>query len=426
MSYEALNAILSVTKTSTDYYKELQQETLNQEFENASDVYTIQEEDLVTGIYKDVKVRLNKGITNVNLQLASYVKEDFKKILFQDLNHPLKLGQRFKFFNHTWIVIDLNTVASVNSVCTVRKCNCQVKFYDDTNTLITLDGIAFDPSRTNDGVQNNSLVTSVASMLDILVKYEPVSKKVKRDMRLIIDRRYWIISKVDGLNVGLLKIICKENYEDSVYDDLENGIADRWKHEVEPNYTFDIADLITVKNGSVTSFIYSIKNNGVTVTNPDMTVTIANTAVATYNSVTNVVSGLSVGTTTLTMVFHGLNGIDYTFNANVRVVLATTGDIVTYSILTNDSIIKNEDSFSVPMYVTKTYYAQKYINGDITDANYTVGYVLVGVTPSDVEITMNNGVIDVCNLSVSSGSINFTWTDTVTHIQCIKTINLIN
>lgn len=426
MSYEALDAILSVTNTSTNYFKELQQEILNQEFENASDVYTIQEEDLVTGEFKDVKVRLNKGITSGNLQLNTYTKEDFKKILFQDLNHPLQLGQKFKFFNYTWMIVDLNSVASINSVCMVRKCNCKVKFYKD-NVLYVLDGIAYDPNRTSDGVDNSSLATSGDSMLDILVKYDSNSKKIKRDMRFIIDRRYWVVSKVDGLNTGLLKIICKENYENSSNDDLINGIADRWSTtNPKPNYSFDIQDLITINKNSSTALSYSIKNNGIEVVNPNIEVTISNTSVATYNSITNIINGLVVGSTTLTLVFHGLDDVDYTLTANIRVVLATSGDISTYKILTNDTSVKGEDLYTVPKFIYKTYYAQKYVNNIVADANYNVGYTLSGCTSNQVNININNCMVEIDNISANTGAINITWTDTVTNIKTIKTINLIS
>lgn len=321
----------------------------------------------------------------------------------------------------------------------LKVCNNNLKFITSINDIDTLFEIPCILSNGIIALEENKYITTPSNQLTCIVGTSYIDKiKYIKDSdnptRFIVGgKTYKTIgidntTNVDSEGVGII-IIKLEEDEQSEYDDLLNSIANRWNAtNPKPNYVIDIADLTTVNRGGASNFVYSIKNNGVEVVNPSMTITIANTSIATYNSVNKTISGINTGTTTLTMVFHGADDVDYVYTGNVRVILSTSGDVNTYQILTNDPSVKGENLYTVPRYITKTFYAQRYLNGVMMDANYTVNYSLVNCTANQVEITINNGKVDVYNKSAinNGASINFTFMDTVTRISSIKTINLVS
>ena len=87
------------------------QALLNDQFEVAPDVFTIQEESTFgSNQYSDIVARVNRGIQqNTGLKLG----DDFKNLLFKDLTYAPTLGKKYKFDNNVWIVVFSETIKNL-------------------------------------------------------------------------------------------------------------------------------------------------------------------------------------------------------------------------------------------------------------------------------------------------------------------------
>lgn len=271
LSYEAFNAIQNATNTSTIYYKELLQEKVNKEFENASDVYTVQKENPITGVYEDVEVRVNKGASRTKSLTNAYVFDDFKKIIYKNFDIITYLGDRFKFFDYTWIVVNTDSIASITNSVYVRRCNSKLKFYDDNNIYHELDCVASDKLIN---LQEETYVILPQNELEIIVKFEDGSKLIKPLKRFLINGYPWKVESVDGVSniknsKGFIKI--KLKYDSiGAYDDVVNDIADGLKPRDIPTnpttpttgYSICITGDSILRNTLTASYSTTISNNG--------------------------------------------------------------------------------------------------------------------------------------------------------------------
>src|SRR6185436_2585456 len=103
-TYPYLNAGQPIQQSPKQEYIDLFQETLNDQFYNASDVFTIQEETvLASDIYQNVDARINYVI---NTNTGERVGDDFKTLLFKDIDHSVDLGRMYQFDSNYWLCVN--------------------------------------------------------------------------------------------------------------------------------------------------------------------------------------------------------------------------------------------------------------------------------------------------------------------------------
>ena len=97
--------------TPKDQYTELFQKTLDEQFYNSSDWWTVQEETEVgTNIYEQTDVRISHVI---NAETGLKLGDDWKTVLFSDLNHELALGRRYIFNDSIWMIINTEVIKNI-------------------------------------------------------------------------------------------------------------------------------------------------------------------------------------------------------------------------------------------------------------------------------------------------------------------------
>ena len=104
----------------TDYKDEMQA-IVDDQFYNSSDWFTIEEEtSFASGTYVDLDVRIN---TVVNSTTGANQGDDWRKLLFQDLDKTVRIGALFQFDNNYWIVTNTEMLSNLTPTCVVRRCN---------------------------------------------------------------------------------------------------------------------------------------------------------------------------------------------------------------------------------------------------------------------------------------------------------------
>lgn len=241
-NYPFLTALLSNSPTTNkDVYIELFRENLNQEFTNASDVFTIQEESpFASGEYQDVVVRINHVIDSDTGEKRG---DDYKKILFKELDHFTQPGQQYKFDDNTWITYNTESIKSLTADALVKRANNTLRWLGADGGLYEVPcSIGELIKQTRDSVPPGSFsIPTPAGFFEILVQFNEKSNKIKANQRFLFgNSSNWTCFRVHGAGVqnynnlktldnnssGLIRLIVSANFVDEQTDDIINGICD--------------------------------------------------------------------------------------------------------------------------------------------------------------------------------------------------------
>lgn len=116
------DSFMSLTQSPKTVWKEQLQELVNQEFENTSTVQYDVEEEITFGTlkFKNIECRIN---SLVDAKTGQRVNDDYKKIIFKDLNKLPELGTRYRFNNNIWMVFSTDNIKTDTSSAYLRRCN---------------------------------------------------------------------------------------------------------------------------------------------------------------------------------------------------------------------------------------------------------------------------------------------------------------
>lgn len=244
MPYIYFNAGMNVLgKTPKQQYIDQFQETLNLQFSNASDIFTIQEEtDFASGEYQNVVVRIT-GL--INATTADNVEDDYKKILFKEVDHSVELGKMYFFDGSYWITINVDKIKTIAQTVIVKRCNEYLRWIDETNGALyevpcTL-GYLINENR--DYATAGSAVVVPSGIIPCIVQYNSSTRTIQPNQRFLFGSQgQWTAFKVEGgginnfsntrisnnVKVGFSRLTLAVDFKSPVngeVDDLVNGIA---------------------------------------------------------------------------------------------------------------------------------------------------------------------------------------------------------
>ena len=247
MSYKYYHSAPQTHYTAQEHFIDEFKALMDDSFLLASDVFTISEEtSFASGVMQDVVVRINQGASTVGSQKMG---DDFKLILFQDLDHEAQAGSLYYFDENYWIAYNTNVLKNLARSVLVRRCN-NVLRWTDTNgnyheSYCSIDYPVKRPTdyvRTVDPVVPGGFINIVAQMNDETVL-------IKSGQRFLLGNpSNWNCFKVygsgvrnflnekteDNDSVGLLALVVATDFVNKDTDNLLLGIADYYDIE----YTF--------------------------------------------------------------------------------------------------------------------------------------------------------------------------------------------
>ena len=358
------------------------------------------------GVDVGVETSTFKGVLKENNDLDSN-----KDIKYLYILETLNTGEIVEINCTKYIIVKKIDSNTVYNNYLLYKCNVSVKF-NINNNIMGYEG--FIDSNTLK-LAENKYISMDESIFTLIIPY---SSTKFIDKRFIKWNDAFKITSIDYTKQGLLYLRV-ENDVISDNDDLENEIADRWGTEnPKPNYTFDIPTSINVEVEEESTLIYSIKNNGVDVVNPNVEFSMDNTNVATITGGT--ITGVLEGNTVLTMIFHGIDK-DYNFNINVVVTKPVPVEpTYTYTISSNDG------TFNIEQYVASIFTCNRYADGVLSSTTYNITVDRNGLSTSEVVIenTTNNS-ITIRNYSDVSKTIYVKFADIERSVETTQVVNLI-
>lgn len=310
MAYPYMTAGASIQKTPKQDYKDLAQQILYSEFYNSTDWFTIQEESsLFSGTYQNVDVRVNNLITPTT---GDNVEDDFKKILFNELEHSVNLGRMYQFDSNYWLTINIDKIKSLYQTIVVRRCNNMLRWIDEaTGALYEVPcSLTYLIKENRDYSTAGSAIVVPSGMIDCFVQNNSKVHKIKPNQRFLFGNpNNWTAYRIEGgginnfnnqqtsdnTSASLVRLSLSVDFVNVATDDLVNGIA----NVTDNVYVLNIQQSSISGNATQTVQLYStITLNGVSVSRTLVWAS-SNTAIATVSS-SGLVTFVATGSCTIT------------------------------------------------------------------------------------------------------------------------------
>ena len=235
MSYEAYKAYLSNTTAPMQTYKDDLQAMIDYDFENASDIYTIQEElDRGSKVYTDAQVRI---IHVINSETGTKLGDDWRGLIFSSIEHQDGLGYMYQFDDNYWLSISSDMYKFITASATVRRCNNTLNWYSydsNNNKKLNKEPCVIDYKVSRDLFKYEETILLPEGVLNVITQSNDNTKNIQINDRFLFDGVPFKIQMKDGWqrektmnsnSAPLIYLSCTKD-QISPLDDLENNIAD--------------------------------------------------------------------------------------------------------------------------------------------------------------------------------------------------------
>jgi len=244
--YNGYNIFRNYSASSPkEYLKTTLQQRIDRDFSDTLDVYTVKIKNRITSEFSDLTVR----VVTYGQEFSFFSHDDYKKIVFQDLDYNVYMGDIFEFSGYRWIVVQAKTKESTSSSCVVQRCNTILKFTESTpitENIIEIDCVA--ENRIHDSA-NDSYIDLPSGKLQIIMPYDQDSIKIRvspKPTRFLIGLadwrgqvKAWEVENIDTIQylrqdlyastpstyAGSLRVDLRETQYDNVRDDSSVGVA---------------------------------------------------------------------------------------------------------------------------------------------------------------------------------------------------------
>lgn len=224
--YNAKRGILP--NSPNDYYREHMQELINTQWDNTTMLQNIKEEyPFASFAFRDIQVRM---IHALDKSTRTKQGDDFRELIFQDIDYNVNLGAYYKFSNAYWLTINLDELNRTTKNIIVRRCNNFLKWKDELGIIHEYPCVLeYDATAASPRVDNNIITPNNRVRVIVQANINTLSLNVNK--RFIFgDRPFKIIGynnyMIDTIG-GNQQIIYIQTQLDEIspYDDFVNNIA---------------------------------------------------------------------------------------------------------------------------------------------------------------------------------------------------------
>lgn len=247
-------------------YRELQQAYIDQEWDNTTSRYVVKEQiDFGSSIYSNIEVWIDyvvglgsRGTTN---------GDDFKRLIFQSIDHEIKRGLYYQFDDNYWITYFTDSYNSIVKDCGVRRCNNVMRIIDPENGSVFSIPCVVDYDMTSPSVQVSSYILTPNNHATIMVQGNADTLRLfKLNTRYIFGGRPFKLlayqnTLIDESIAPTPTLLYLDLYLDEIHanDDITNQLADNGEYQ----YTVEIDSVdMELSNGATGVLTASISLNG--------------------------------------------------------------------------------------------------------------------------------------------------------------------
>jgi len=411
MSLPIYESWKKVAVTPSEYWKESLQALSNNTFENASDVFTVQEEQTFGAL--DWSSDLTVRITHVfsDRQTGEKLGDDFRNLIFPDLTRTCVLGQRYSFDSNYWITTNTDKYKYPTISAVIRRCNNVLKNYDSDGVLHTEPCIIDYTVRSVDFDFNQNIIIPDGHTT-IIIQGNDWTKTFKLNQRFMFGGQAWKCtylnnyqrtSTLDEDSVNIIRMVLMKDSIDTANDNVTENIPN------ENQYVYTISIDQTDFEGNVDdtgTITASIFLNGELV-DKDITFTSSDTDIATINSTSGAYTLIAEGDVTFTATMTDNSLISDSVNVTVTASVVDTYQVI-ISPSVNEIYFDESQSYSCYLYknneqqsgsvsvsasgISTTYYTLTIVDGNhftITNLKaYSAGKLTLTCTLSSYSSTL--------------------------------------
>ena len=218
----------ALPSSPNNYYREHMQALIDTQWDNTTMLQNIQEEyPFASFEVRDVQVRMIHALDKSTRQKQG---DDFRELIFQDIDYTVNLGAYYKFSDAYWLAINLDELNRTTKNIIVRRCNNVLKWKDFNNKVHEYPCVLeYDATAASPRVDNNVITPN--NRVRVIVQANTDTLPLKVNMRFIFgDRPFKIIGynnyMIDTIN-GKQSILYIQTQLDEIspYDDFVNCIA---------------------------------------------------------------------------------------------------------------------------------------------------------------------------------------------------------
>ena len=248
-NFNVKNYLDKIVQTPKEYYQGLVQATINDQWINTTQLFTIKEQSALPFVDEYTEYEAWVDVISDNLINTSKVYSDFVKVLFKDIDHKQNYkGQYYKInldgeHEEYYICYDkMNRLSQVSDFNCVR-CNNVLTWVDEYGKILTMPCyLGTDISSTNNLVSKDGIVPN--TRLIILVQANEYTMSIVKNQRFMF--QHSTAFKVEEVNNYMQEqetdgqVTCVKIYVDYSAilpsDNKELNICDYYK----TNYTLTI------------------------------------------------------------------------------------------------------------------------------------------------------------------------------------------
>ena len=187
--------------SNDNYWIEGLQNKVNKAWMFATDIVDIKEEvdsyndkgyRIAKPLYKDIEVRITSAYDETGNKLSN----DYKNIIFKDVQHKQLLGRKYLFdvddftsdnqeMQCTWLDFNFDTI-KLGSNSIIRRCNCQLGMLVNNNTTEWYEPAVLDYNPQYTISYFNEVLNTPKSETYIYVQFNEYTKNIKMSDRFIL------------------------------------------------------------------------------------------------------------------------------------------------------------------------------------------------------------------------------------------------
>jgi len=331
----------SVEGTTTQQQDEYWlQQKVNEVFPYSPDIYTV--------TYKGtpVTVRLFNEKAAGGL---THIKDDFRRVLFQNIQQVVNLGDYITFGGFDWLCTDTNSINRLINYYTFRRCNTKISWIDANGVIQTYSAIAETLTNKREELKEWKFIETVFGKMLMYIPYDSNTSQIYEKQRFIVNNRAYIVSYVDNYTyvkngVGFIALALENDQINPILDNLTLGIANYYNSQQSFSIVINNGTSASIGVNETLQLNVSVYDNGALVSNPIITYSTNNLAIATV-SASGLVTGIALGNCTITVSSYNVNA-----TISINVVSASQNNYSCTITGNNQVLINQTQQYTVSFY----------------------------------------------------------------------------
>lgn len=233
-------------KNSRDYYSENLSDKIQETYEWAQDTFDAQYETARgSRVYKDIVCRINHAISPIT---GLNRGEDYKKLIFFDLEQKRYIGEKFRFQNNTWICTNTDEYEFLTKQSIVRRCNNTIAYKDRKTGYEFIEECIIDYSMKYSTPYFNNVLTIPQGTIIVICQKNQNTDMIDLNDRIIFDTQVFKIKSINNFlreftnesgQAGLITFECyidEKAPDDNFITEIANEEDIDYIESTKPNY----------------------------------------------------------------------------------------------------------------------------------------------------------------------------------------------